>query len=358
MIDLGLGRGVDATNPSPWVNKSSFQVREVTPRNVIGTEESGVLQTYSQEVSSVQSMQTSMSASVPVSQQVSVGIDAELSRNYSTNRRSVGKKVITRTISYRADFDDLPRRKSSPTLPLSPPSRSTDQSGLLSRQTSSKKGGGRRSMSLRHASSYVGDIGLGDEDACLVPTFEQRLAKWILERLLEEEVEEVEEMESWDEDPVEALHCFLANWPHESVKELKQLVAAKCREFVKHFRITHYVSSLQLGASEYRVMSEEDFQMQVGAKGSVGVEKMASVAVEQKVGFFKKKRSSEATKIGHLHNGRKVRRGTTEEAVVGVKFQPISALVCTRVLRNKLQNAIQNYIDGQEDSKGNETYTP
>ena len=50
MIDMGLGRGVDATDASPWVSKSPFQVRRVTLDSVIGTEEGGALQSYEQEI--------------------------------------------------------------------------------------------------------------------------------------------------------------------------------------------------------------------------------------------------------------------------------------------------------------------
>ncbi len=51
MIEMGLGRGVDATDASPWVSKSSFQVRRVTFDSVIGTEEGGALQSYEREIS-------------------------------------------------------------------------------------------------------------------------------------------------------------------------------------------------------------------------------------------------------------------------------------------------------------------
>ena len=353
MIDLGLGRGVDATSPTPWLNKSAFQVREVTSHNIIGTDEGSMLQSYSHEVSSVQVMQTNMSASVPVSQQVSVGIDAELSRNYSTSRRSVGKKIITRSISYRADFDDLTRRKSSveyvmPGPPLydsagTPQRRASNprQQSFTSERTSSFGSSSQRANSLAATLS---------SDDTPVPTFEQRLARWIIERLLEEEVDGLEELGPAD-DPVDVLATFIAEWPGE-VAKVKQLVGKKCREFINHFCITHYVSCIQLGAAKYRVMSEEEYQTQVGVKGNVGVEKLASVAVEQRMSFGRRSRSDEVTKIGQFSEGGKVARGTTDEAVVGVKFQPISALVRTRILRNKLQNAIKSYIDNQEHSKG------
>ena len=44
--DLGLGRGVDVTKPYPWQSKSSFQVRKVECKNIIGTEESGQREYY------------------------------------------------------------------------------------------------------------------------------------------------------------------------------------------------------------------------------------------------------------------------------------------------------------------------
>ena len=50
IIDMGLGRGVDATDASPWVSKSSYQVRRVTLDSVIGTEEGGALHSYEQEI--------------------------------------------------------------------------------------------------------------------------------------------------------------------------------------------------------------------------------------------------------------------------------------------------------------------
>lgn len=345
MIDLGLGRGVDATSPSPWLNKSAFQVREVTPYNIIGTDEGGVLQSYSQEVASVQSLQTNMSASVPISQQVSVGIDAELSRNYSTSRRSVGKKNITRSISYRADFNDLTKRKSSTTEYVTPSAPLPLEANLKRQVSGVQRQGSRGTLSLESANS---------NDEAYVLTFEQRLARWILKRL-EEEIDGVEELDP-DDDPIEVLSAFIAEWPRSGEAQVKQIVGQKCREFVKHFCITHYVSCIQLGASKYRIMSEEEYQTQVGVKGSVGIEQMASVAVEQKASFGRRSKSDESTTIGRFcekgSKKGKVMRGTTDEAVVGVKFQPISALVSTRILRNKLQNAIKNYIDSQEHSKG------
>jgi len=49
-VDLGLGRGIDASDPNPWLNKTSFQVRNVLRENIIGTDEGSALHTYQKEV--------------------------------------------------------------------------------------------------------------------------------------------------------------------------------------------------------------------------------------------------------------------------------------------------------------------
>ena len=64
-------------------------------------------------------------------------------------------------------------------------------------------------------------------------------------------------------------------------------------------------------------------------------------------------------KVGHITKAQKganvedtkelVVRGSTDEAVVGVKLQPISSLVVHQVkLRNALQGAIQKFIDSKQ----------
>lgn len=99
--DQGLGRGVDATDPKPWVNKGNFQVRKITFDNIISTDEGNLYHDFVNDVESIQTFQTSLSASVPVDQLVSLGIDSELSHVYSVSQKSIGKKVLTRTISFR-----------------------------------------------------------------------------------------------------------------------------------------------------------------------------------------------------------------------------------------------------------------
>lgn len=320
MIDLGLGRGVNATSSTPWFQKSSFQVREVTPCNIVGTEEGGILQSYVNEVESVEDIQTQMSASIPASEQVSIGIDAELSRSYSTSRKSMGKKIVTRSISFKPDMDEV---KPADVLKVISVAR----------------------KQVQPASAEASN----DKEKTTQPSFEQRLASWIIERLLDEEVKGLEELTPGIS-PVDRLAKFIIEWPG-GIREVKEIVREKCTEFVTHFNITHFVSSIELGASQYEVLSEEQFMKQVGVKNSLEILKAVSAAFDTKKTSRQSSKSSQATEIGRIE-GKMVVRGTIDEAVVGVKFRPISALVKMRVLQSLLQSAIKNYIADQEHSRG------
>jgi len=102
MMDLGLGRGVDATVASPWLNnKCSYQVRKLTADNVHGTI-SGVLSGYVEHVSSIEEIKAVLDLSVPLENKVTLGVDAEYSRVHYSSLTSLGWKVVTRNVA----FDD------------------------------------------------------------------------------------------------------------------------------------------------------------------------------------------------------------------------------------------------------------
>ena len=336
-VDLGLGRGVDATKPSPWLSKSSFQVREVTFDNIIGTEEGGLVNNFEEVVESVQQLQTNMSASVPASQQVSVGVDSELSRSYSKTKKSVGTKVLTRTISFRADFDDIcvRRRKG--------------------------KGGKGRSVPQRALTLPEGDVATAEAKAALVradsgedhePTFEERLSKWIIDHLNSSSSKALDDLEkggvvSEDANPIDKM-IALTELGKVTRKDLRPL----CHDFVAATCITHYVCGIELGAAKYKVMSEEEVQTKLKTKGKIGVSSAADVSVSQEAKWSRKNKEKHMTKIGIMKGNGKVERGTTGEAVVGVKFQPLSSVVvrCS-VLKKALEAALQRYIDSQGVAK-------
>ena len=188
-MDLGLGRGVDATNPKPWLNKSAFQVREATKENVIGTDEGNLYHGFVTEVESTQHLQASLGASVPVSELVSIGVDSELSRTFRGNQKSVGTKIITRTISFHAGFADIDKGE---------------------RYCYSDK--------LRHYKQ---------PPQASRRTFEGRLCEWISNKLKDKQ------------------HLGYLLYSQLSQDELIDY----CYKFISTYSITHYVHSLTLGAS-------------------------------------------------------------------------------------------------------------
>ncbi len=345
MVDLGLGRGVDATNPKPWINKSSFQVRRLTIDNVIGTEEGGSLQSYEREVSSVHTQQTDLKSSIVIPQApVSIGVDAEHSRSFSTTRRAVGKKVINRTISFRADFEDAPQ------------SRSTDPK--VARMQASA------SYLTTRAVATEADTLVADAQSGL--TFEERLATWIMERVnIRKELKAIRlasegqpvpshvETQGLRSDPIAELATIIQEGDEEDRKEMVK----DCNVFVYHFRITHYVSAVELGAAEYRVLSEQEYYSKIGAAGSLGLEALANFAVSESASWKKTKKASDLKRIGVITGDGKVVRGTYDEAVVGINIQPISNLVKLRYLQLALRKALLDYVDEQGDQSCESLHT-
>lgn len=333
MIDLGLGRGIDSANPKPWMNKSAFQVRRVTAEGVLGTEEGGSLQSYEREVTSTISHQTDLKASVVVPKApVQIGIDAEQSRSVSSTRRAVGKKVINRTVSFRTDFSDVPFISHDHSVDF---------------------------FSLHDTHETVDSVADMQSEYY---TFEERLSKWIVKRILQRQELTAQEMKAANlevgepkfvvdkslgpTDPLSLVSHFiyLAN------EEEKKKIIHDCYDFVTHFRVTHYVSSIELGATEYRVFSETDFNSRIGAGGSLAVEKLANLSVSHKRSSRKLKKASDVKTIGKITGEGSVGRGMHDEAVVGIRVEPIPTLVKLPYLQLALRRALVYYMEEQGDS--------
>ena len=327
----------------------------------MGTEEGGILQSYVNEVVSVEEVQSMLSSSVPINSSVTIGVDAELSRSYSTSRKSMGKKLITRSVSFRPDFDALIEHKAVPIV--APPTDlepTSPQVELISPQAEPPaaddeeedpeevRAKGAEKVAPPEAVK-VTTLAAATSSALVMPTFEQRLALWIMESLLDEEFAGVEPL-SPNDDPIVVLANYALKWQGER-RDLRMLLKRKCREFVDHFNVTHYVSSIDLGAAQYQVLSEDQYQREVGIKNQLEILQIISLSSQEKSRFSRSKKYSQTTEIGRF-DGSTVHRGTTDEAVVSVKFEPISVLVKVKVLRIALQKAIKDYIDDQEFSRG------
>jgi len=335
MVDLGLGRGIDATNPTPWLMKSSFQVRNCTIENTIGTEEGGSLQSYEREVSSVHSHQTNLKTSVTNPQApLHIGLDAEQSRSFSTTRKVVGKKVINRTISFRTDFVDLP------TIRTVDPNEAK-----LSSVENLTRGIYRESKSAADIQNSF--------------TFEERLCKWIIEGILQRQ--SLQELQLKREGKTLPLRrtppgvnpvTDLASFFHKSTSDERREIVKDCSAFVHTFHITHYVSAIQLGAAQYRVFSETEYYSRIGATGTLGIEAFANSALSENMSHKTTKKASDVRQIGVIGSNGRVERGSYDEAVVGIQIQPISSLLQLRYLELAMRRALLTYIGAQGDTSG------
>ena len=343
MIDLGLGRGIDATNPKPWANKSAFQVRRVTAEGVLGTEEGGSLQSYEREVSSVVSHQTNMKASVVVPQApVEIGVDAEQSRSVSSTRRTLGKKVVNRSVSFQSDFSDVPVLK-----------REALSGGVhAAHPTYVEVAKPTDTTAAQQEDESVADV----QHEFL--TFEQRLSKWIVKRILLRQELMAQAAGNPVGEPKFIIDdtfsinptSFLARFTYDSDEEEKKKIIHDCYDFVKQFRITHYVSTIELGATEYRVFSETDFNSTIGAGGALAVEKLVNLSFSHKRTSRKFRKASDVKTIGKMSAEGKVGRGTHDEAVVGIRVQPISTLVKFPYLELALRRSLIHYMEEQGDT--------
>ena len=103
---LGLGCGINGAEKTPWLNKTSFEVRHAKYDDLIGTEEGGAVKSYVNHIWDAHSLQAALkTALTPAIEHVSIMVDAELDRSLTSNRRAVGRKVLNRTIAFKDEIE-------------------------------------------------------------------------------------------------------------------------------------------------------------------------------------------------------------------------------------------------------------
>ena len=323
---LGLGRGLDVAKPSPWLSKSSFQVRDFTKDDIMETLEGGSLQHYDREITSDHQQRSEIRCTVkPTNAPVAIGVDAEQSRSYSYSQHAVGTKIINRTISFRVSFEDAPRSRVEKT-----------------------------------------SAGQAPDSEQALKGFEEKFSEWLLERItLHREESPPESVWRKVSEPSntasnkEKVAAFIKGIKnHDHRKELVKELQKDCGDFVSHFGITHYVSAIELGAAAYQVMSEKEFSARVAGRGRMGVESIvgagATASVSQEFMWRKRKSSMEQKKIGKIitEDGEKrVMKDAENEAVVGIQIRPISSLVRSYYLEEALRAALIEYTTKEERCK-------
>ena len=267
--ELGLGRGVDGTTESPCKQISSYQVREAKEdkSNLICTDEGASLTSFIREVTSIQEQQVKLTGTITApnpSVPISVDMGVEVSRGLTVSKKSVGKRIDTKTIGFKPSFTEKE---------------------------------------------------------------EEKLARDIL------------------------LH---ANIPHDPEKSCVEILLAdsSCShfdEFVGEYRITHYISSITLGASTFVVTSESELKKQLSTKTKAGVKSVAQAGVS--TSFVEKlmKKNQNVQNVGKLSaDGESVQI----EAVVEVQLLPISSLIQTSEFKERFRAAVAKFIKKQDHNQG------
>ena len=334
LTDLGLGRGVDATKPNLWKEKSSFQVQVASKslNNIIGTQESGARKYFEREVLSISSRQTQLKLSVAdPNTSLQIGVDAMYSQSVTKTNKSVGEEVATRTISFRRTFDELPRVTSAETMihkgeagQLPTPIKSTDAD--LQRTEN-------KTFEAADDSSVIGKLDDGEIG------FEERLCDWLIHRAIVRG--KVTEIMGKKCNSITKLAHFLQT--HD--KEEHICVVNDCLLFIKQLGVTHYVHTIQLGAKKFRVLSSTEFNQKVGVKGSVGAQRVAKLqsSISQTVSKTRKNSSLRVEEIGKITNGT-VQMGTSDEAVISFRLMPIHTLITSEHVNKALKKALRDYM--------------
>ena len=338
LTDLGLGRGVDATKPNLWKEKSSFQVQAASKslNNIIGTQESGARKYFEREVLSISSRQTQLKLSVAdPNTSLQIGVDAMYSQSVTKTNKSVGEEVATRTISFRRTFDELPRVTAAQTMihkgeegasliqQLPTPIKSTDADL-------------QRTENKTFEATDSSIIGKLDDDEV---GFEERLCDWLIHRaIIRGKVMEITGKQC---NSITKLTHFLQT--HD--KEDHICVVNDCLLFIKQLGVTHYVHTIQLGAKKFRVLSSTEFNQKVGVKGSVGAQRVAKLqsSISQTASKTRKNSSLQAEEIGKITNGT-VQMGTSDEAVISFRLMPIHTLITSEHVNKAMKKALRDYM--------------
>ena len=227
--EFGLGRGVDATDPTPFTNKKPFQVQPVDSENSIFTDSGGALEIIFHKIERFDTQTAQLAASFTTPKTpITIGAAIEHSRRVTQKGYTLGRKVITRSIEFRKGLSN---------------------------------------------------------DKCSF--FEEWLTKQKYYK---------------KDDPI----------PSEGLLQ-----------FLIDYGITHYVNKIQLGAAEYRTMSETNYSRFISGKQTLGVDKIADLALSLSKTKTQSIHNFEVKRIGFMQPGFfLVRRETCDEAVVDVQLDP------------------------------------
>ena len=250
VVELGLGRGIDATSRTPWTSKSTFQVRRVQP-SVVETKELGTVGCYDHAIQGIQQMDQQFQASLsPPEAPISIYVEDESNRTTNSTRRVVGRRVINSTVGFQTDFEE----KCSDGDAL----KFTRDSFLVPRDPS--------------------EVVFNTQNSS--QTFEERVSQWILHRIAHRYALVGQKFDFFRAEGGSSVDRLAKLIHSKVVPKTEDYVKAGCKELIQGLRITHYVSSMKLGAVEYRVISEGEYNKKLAKGGAFGLDALVESFVK------------------------------------------------------------------------------
>ena len=296
--ELGLGVAVDITHTQSWAKKSTFQAKEVKQKaDLIVINESNQFKKYHEVVESYSEVQTALKSSFrpTPNQPIDVSIAADFHRSLTTKKSMKGETVLTRTVAFRMK---------------DPVTRATENE-----------------------------------------PFEKQLNNWLKQSGCIKESNS--ETRLVDKSPVPETSKIPFKTADDCFEYYTPETNHSCIDFLKALGgVTHYVSSITLGATLYQVESEMLQNITLSQSTGVHVDRFASAEVKSSKVKENFASNSKTEAIGRVPPREKngtaktpLKFRTKDEAVVRCSFTSLSNLVSHPGLQMELEAAIQEYSD-------------
>ena len=309
--ELGLGVAVDITQKQSWGKKSTFQAKEVTEKaELIVINESNQFKKYHEVVESYSEVQTALESSFrpTPNQPIDVSIAADFHRSLINKKSMKGETVLTRTVAFR----------------MRDPVKRADKKEEFEVQ-------------LHEWLKRSDCVKMGDEETHLSDGSDIPKVSMIPARLGNGKPNP----QIPDECKGDSFMYYTPETNHTCIDFLKALGG-----------VTHYVSSITLGATRYQVETEKLLNITLSHSAGAHVDKFASTTVKSNRKKKKFVSNSKTEAIGRVPPREKdgtaktlLKFRTKDEAVVRCSFTSLSHLVSHPGLQRELEAAIQEYID-------------
>ena len=122
-----------------------------------------------------------------------------------------------------------------------------------------------------------------------------------------------------------------------------------CKMFLREFRVTHYVHTIELGAAEYYVLSRTEYEQRVEGGGNIGIEHLSRISSRLRRTFRRQNTLTAQQRIGRIGRDNIVERNG--EAVIAIKILPLSTLVTEPTFQVAVKASILEYVEEKKTKR-------